>query len=96
LRRVSATKFCRGKAIMIIHSECLFVAFDNHHAMRMHCMILSSVTCPAVPNFSTVSHKPHHFWKKIFYTSNVSQIVAKILRKIERNIEDVVGEDQWI
>ena len=62
---------CSGKAISITYSECVFVATFNQHAMRMRHIILPSVTCPAVPCFSTLSHKRHDFRKKIYWTQNV-------------------------
>ena len=34
----------------------MFVTFGIQHAMRMHRIILSSVACPAVRYFSTLSH----------------------------------------
>jgi hypothetical protein len=48
---------CRGKAISITYSECVSVALVIQHAKRMRRIILSSVVCPALPYFSTLSHK---------------------------------------
>ena len=58
----------RETAIRITQSECVPVAFTIQHAMRMRLIILPSMTCPAVPYFSTLSHAQHHFrGKKLSY-----------------------------
>jgi hypothetical protein len=62
--RPSRNHCCRGKAINTTYSECAPVALFIQHTKRMRRFIMSSAACPALPYFSTLSHKRHDFRKK--------------------------------
>jgi len=53
------------KTISTTNSAIVFLALGIQHAMRMRCGILSSVACPALHYFSTLSHKRHDLKKNI-------------------------------
>jgi len=78
------------KPVTITHSQCVSVALGIQHVVHMRRIVLSSVACPALPHFSTLSHKRHDFRKsgienKIFFSVQLSEIFL-ILRRTERDI----------
>ena len=60
----SCNHCCSGKVISITHSAHAFVALGVQHAKRMRRIILSSVACPALQYFSTLSHELHDYFEK--------------------------------
>jgi hypothetical protein len=55
----------------ITYSECVPVALGIQHAVRMRRIILSSVACPRLQYFSTLSHKRHDIRKELLNTKCV-------------------------
>jgi hypothetical protein len=56
---------CRGKAISVAHSGCVFEALLIQLAKRMRRILLSSVASLSLPYFSTLPRIRHDFRKKI-------------------------------
>ena len=54
---------CSRKAISITYFQCVSVSLRIQHSKRMRRIILSSVVCPALSHFSTLSHKRTVFEK---------------------------------
>jgi hypothetical protein len=85
---------CHGKTISITYPECVSVALVIQHAMPMRRIILSSVSYPAVPYFSTLSHKRHDFRKKrllnikfvFWFSLHLSSQTLLILSRIQWSI----------
>ena len=62
LRRVRKTVLAMETRISITYSKHVSAALAVHQAKRMRHILSSSVTCLALPHFSTFSHKWHIFF----------------------------------
>jgi len=54
--------YCEKKTISNAYFDCLSVVLVVQHHKRMRRVILSSVVCPSLSYFSTLSHKRHDLW----------------------------------
>jgi hypothetical protein len=76
---------CRGKAISITYSKCMFVAVVSviQHMKPMRHIILSSVAYPVIQYFSTLSHKRTIFVrKKLLNLKRVLTFFTTFVRRI--------------
>jgi hypothetical protein len=64
----SRNRCCRRKARSTTYSECVSVALVIQHAKRMRRIILPSVACLALQNFSTLTDKRHDYGDKNSWT----------------------------
>ena len=62
IEALSCNHCCGRKASSIKHSECEFVALASKQSA---CAVFSSVVCSALQYFSTLSHTPQTFRKKL-------------------------------
>ena len=77
-------------AALHILRVCLYV-----HSTQSACAVLSSVACPAVQHFSTLSHKRHDFRKKkILNTKCFSIFSINLVRHISRSTRNPGRYDQ--
>jgi len=83
----------RGKTLSITtYSECVSVALVIRHAKRMPRFTLSSLTCPAIPHFSTLSHKRHDFrppkniGRRIMFWFSLLSENFPFLRRTQRDV----------
>jgi len=64
VKTLSCKHCCREKATSITCSVCVSVAsvaLSIQHAKHMHCIIVTSVACQALPSFCTLSHEWRDF-----------------------------------
>ena len=58
-------QFCYGKAIIVKHYECAFVALVIQHAICVCLVMVSSVTSPTLTYLSILPHTQHNFLEKV-------------------------------
>jgi len=78
----SPNHYCRGRARFMKYSDCVSVVVIQPTVRERH-IILSSVSCPSLPYFSTLFHKWYDFLGKSYWTSDMC---FEFLCKFRRNI----------
>jgi len=68
IQTLSYNRCCCGKAVSSTCSGCVSLALFGQHAKRMTPIMSSSVACPALTYFSTLSHRRHDLKKKHTHT----------------------------
>jgi hypothetical protein len=83
LRHVRVTTVAVEKQkVLHILCVCVSVALVIQHAVRMRCIIFSSVACPATQNISALSHKWHDFRGNVIEHKMCLLIFFTIMSKI--------------
>jgi len=87
-----------GKVTSITYSEYASVALGIQHEYA--CTILSSMACPALQYFSTLSHKRHDFREKKNYCTWNCVLVFSLkfvwkLLSLRRNEPDLITNVHW-
>jgi hypothetical protein len=88
----SCNHWCSEKAVSIIYSECVFVVLGIQHAMSTR--YLSSVACPALRYFSTLSHKWYNLKKKVIEHEMCVLIFFMFVWNISHSNENWVRYDK--
>jgi hypothetical protein len=93
LKACSCIHRCRGKVISIAYCDRVSAALVIQYSKRMRRTMLLSVPCPAVPHFSTLSHKRQDFGEKKVTEHKImifSTTCLKTFLILRRNAQDTV------